>query len=337
MNILAIETSCDDTSASVMVENIVRSNVVASQGVHTLWGGIVPELASREHVGTISRVVDAALAEAHVSVDSLDAIAVTNGPGLAGSLLVGAHFAKGMGLRLNLPVYPINHIEAHIYSAHIEHSTIPYPALGLVVSGGHTSLVLLHSIAEYEFIAHTSDDAAGEAFDKVSKMLGLGYPGGPIIDKYAKNHTMAGNQPTPIFPRSWHHAPQPRYSFSGIKTAVRQYITQQPKPLSQSTIEAIACAAQSTIVDTLLAGVQWAIRTYSPQCIVVSGGVSANSWLRVNIHQTALQANLPWFIPQQQYCVDNAGMIANRANQLLTHGIAPSQDFIVQPKPIRNR
>ena len=194
--ILAIESSCDDTSASVIKDGHVLSNIISSQPIHNEWGGIVPELASREHVKAISFIVKSALAEANADITNVDAIAVTNGPGLAGSLLVGTQFAKGLAVRFGIPVMPVHHIEAHVYSGYLEDQSLPYPSICLVVSGGHTSIFSITDINSYSLLGSTRDDAAGEAFDKVAKLLGLGYPGGPHIDRLAQQ----GNADAISFP-----------------------------------------------------------------------------------------------------------------------------------------
>lgn len=333
--LLAIETSCDDTSAAVIRGVDVLSNVISSQTVHNQWGGIVPELASREHVVSVSVVVQQALQQAGVTMSEIDRIAVTNGPGLAGSLLVGTQFAKGLGLRYNIPVLPVHHIEAHLYTGHLENPKLGFPALCLIVSGGHTSIVLLESFTLYQVLGSTTDDAAGEAFDKVAKMLGLGYPGGPIVDTLARKH---GENAIIQFPRGLMNDGTYNFSFSGLKTSVRQHISKLPKPLSEENIIAIAASAQAAIVDVLVRKTMSAAYEYNVQYVVIAGGVSANSALRKTIQECCAEKGLECVTPRGTYCVDNAAMIGFMASVRAEHdtkAILHNKYFGVSPKPLR--
>lgn len=332
MTILAIETSCDDTSASVVTNGEVRSNVISSQSIHNNYGGIVPELASREHMKGIAPIVEAALREAHTSLSAIGAIAVTYGPGLAGSLLVGCHFAKGLALRNNKPLYPVHHIEAHLYSGYLEQPSLTYPSISLVVSGGHTSIFLVTSPVEYRALGSTVDDAAGEAFDKVAKMLGLGYPGGPHIDNLAQQ----GNVNEFAFPRGLLHDGTYGFSFSGLKTSVRRTIESLQASGKPLPIPDICASVQEAIVDVLVEKTIRAAREYNVSAIAISGGVSANSRLRAAMADEAAQHGLEVVAPRLGYCVDNAAMIANVAMMRMHHGVqATHHSFTISPKAIR--
>lgn len=306
LTILAIETSCDDTAAAVVCGNDVLSNVVSSQDVHNLYGGIVPELASREHVQGIGPIVRAALADASCTMEQIDAIAVTYGPGLAGSLLVGAHMAKGLAIRYQKPVIPVHHIEAHLYSGYLEHPELPYPSICLVVSGGHTSIFRIDSPTSYSILGSTRDDAAGEAFDKIAKLIGLGYPGGPHVDRLART----GNALRFTFPRGLRDTHDDDFSFSGLKTSVRREVERlrliDAAPLP---IEDICASAQRAIVDILVAKTMTAADREGVQAVVIAGGVSANSELRSRMQVEADKRSMAFVAPHMDYCVDNAAMI----------------------------
>ncbi|MFM8771081.1 MAG: tRNA (adenosine(37)-N6)-threonylcarbamoyltransferase complex transferase subunit TsaD [Candidatus Kapaibacterium sp.] len=333
MTILAIETSCDDTASAVLIDGHVRSNVISSQVIHDLYGGIVPELASREHVRLISQIVDAAMNKAGIGMSDINAIAVTNGPGLAGSLLVGCHYAKGLALALGVPLYPIHHIEAHVYSGYLEDPTLSYPSIALVVSGGHTSIFLLESPMEYRVLGSTTDDAAGEAFDKIAKMLGLGYPGGPAIDR----HAQSGNAEAFSFPRGRMHEDSYDFSFSGLKTAVRREvdrITASGEPLP---IDDLCASAQRAIVDVLVRKTMRAAHENNVAAVAIAGGVSANSELRESMQMQCNVAGVTFIAPRMQYCVDNAAMIAHIAQMRIANGAESSMDFTIEPKAIRSR
>ncbi|MCU0330773.1 MAG: tRNA (adenosine(37)-N6)-threonylcarbamoyltransferase complex transferase subunit TsaD [Candidatus Kapabacteria bacterium] len=326
--ILAIETSCDDTAAAVVEGTNVLSNVISSQAVHDLWGGIVPELASREHVLSVVPIVKAALRDADRSLDDIDAIAVTNGPGLPGSLTVGTQFARGLALRRSIPLIPVHHIEAHIYSPYLEDPGIGFPAVCLVVSGGHTAIVHLSGFAEYTVLGLTRDDAAGEAFDKVAKMLGLGYPGGPHIDRLAAE----GKADAIQFPRGLLHDGSYDFSFSGLKTAVRYYLRDH----QNARIEDVCASTQAAIVDVLVAKTIAAAKAYQVTSILLSGGVAANRMLRQRMESQASLLGCTFVAPRQGYSVDNAAMIGFLASHRLEQGYAVHPTHIrIQPSALR--
>ncbi|WP_306643986.1 tRNA (adenosine(37)-N6)-threonylcarbamoyltransferase complex transferase subunit TsaD [Sanyastnella coralliicola] len=314
--ILAIESSCDDTSAAVLRGNEVLSNVVANQEVHELYGGVVPELASREHQKHILPVVNAALVKAGVDKKELDAIAYTRGPGLLGSLLVGASFAKSLALALDIPLLEVHHMHAHIL-AHFIHdgnAALPeLPMLCLTVSGGHTQLVVVHETTQMEVIGETIDDAAGEAFDKIAKIMGLPYPGGPLIDKYAKDGD-------PLrFQFSHPKTDGLNFSFSGLKTAVlyflRDAVKKEPDFVKENLAD-ICASVQYTIVSILLNRLKQAAEQQQITTLALAGGVSANSELRRRFEELGDENDWKTFIPDFSYCTDNAAMIGIAGLQL---------------------
>lgn len=305
--ILGIESSCDETSAAVCIDGEIRSNIIANQLVHQHYGGVVPELASRAHQQNIIPVIQEALSVAKISKNELDAVAFTRGPGLLGSLLVGASFAKGLALAKNLPLVEVNHMQAHILAHFIEVPKPQFPFLCLTVSGGHTQIVLVKDYFNMEIVGETLDDAAGEAFDKTAKILGLPYPGGPLIDQYAK----AGNANAFAFPE-----PQIaglNYSFSGLKTSIlyfiRDHVKQDPDFIEKH-ISDICASIQHRIITILLSKLKRAAQEFGVQNIAIAGGVSANSGLRTALQQAANENNWQVFIPKFEYCTDNAAMIA---------------------------
>lgn len=304
--ILAIESSCDDTSCAVLQGDKVLSNEVATQDVHKEFGGVVPELASRAHQKDIVPVVDVALKNAGIKKCEVDAIAFTRGPGLLGSLLVGVSFAKSLALALNKPLIAVNHMEAHIL-AHLiadESPTPEFPFLCLTVSGGHTQLVVVKSPANMNVIGETIDDAAGEAFDKISKIIGLPYPGGPLIDKYSKE----GNPDAFKFPHP--KVGELEFSFSGLKTSVLRFLqkeVRQNPTFVQENLNDICASVQKTIIDILLAKLKVAAQKTNINQIAIAGGVSANSELRSRLLNN--QQNWKVFIPAFEFCTDNAAMI----------------------------
>ncbi|MBI35772.1 MAG: tRNA (adenosine(37)-N6)-threonylcarbamoyltransferase complex transferase subunit TsaD [Flavobacteriales bacterium] len=304
--ILAIESSCDDTSAAILKGNIVLSNVVSTQQVHKEYGGVVPELASRAHQKNIIPTVDSALKRAEISKSDLDAIAFTRGPGLLGSLLVGVSFAKSLSLALNKPMIEVNHMEAHIL-AHLINDGSPtpeFPFLCLTVSGGHTQLVIVNSPLEMKVIGETIDDAAGEAFDKISKIMELPYPGGPLIDKYAKE----GNADAYKFPHP--KVGELEFSFSGLKTSVLRFLQKEVRKdekFIENHLNDICASVQKTIVDILVNKIKIASKKTGITRIAIAGGVSANSELRKRLLENTFKWDV--FIPDFQFCTDNAGMI----------------------------
>ncbi|HAK80111.1 MAG TPA: tRNA (adenosine(37)-N6)-threonylcarbamoyltransferase complex transferase subunit TsaD [Runella sp.] len=305
--ILAIESSCDETSAAVISNGKICSNIVATQVIHQKYGGVVPELASRAHQQHIVPVVEKALLDAKVSKKDLNAIAFTRGPGLLGALLVGASFAKAFALGLNIPLIEVNHMQAHVLAHFIEAPKPSFPFLCLTVSGGHTQIVLVRSPLDMEIIGETQDDAVGEAFDKTAKLLNLPYPGGPLVDKHAQQ----GNPLAYTFPLS--EMPGLNYSFSGIKTSILYFLQGKTKANPQFVEENIAdiCASvQHTLIKMLLQKLRKAARQTGISDIAIAGGVSANSGLRKSLLELGEKERWNVFIPRFEYCTDNAAMIA---------------------------
>lgn len=307
VTLLAIESSCDETSAAVCRDGKILSNYIANQTIHEKYGGVVPELASRAHMQNIVPVVDAALKEAGVTLQELSAIAFTQAPGLIGSLLVGAQFAKSLALTLDLPLIAVHHMQAHVMANLIEDPKPEFPFLCLTVSGGHTQIVLCSSPTNMEVIGETIDDAAGEAFDKSAKILGLPYPGGPLIDKYAKE----GNPHAFKFPEP--QIPELNFSFSGLKTSILYFLQENKKQdpeFVEKNLADICASIQSRIVSILLNKVKKASIQTGIKSICLAGGVSANSGLRAAFTEMGEKYGWKTFIPAFQYCTDNAGMIA---------------------------
>lgn len=309
--ILGIESSCDDTAAAVIDGGKLLANIVAGQEIHRAWGGVIPELASRAHQENIVPVVAEALKKSGKSVKDLDAIAFTQGPGLMGSLLVGASFAKGLSHALNKPLIAVNHMQAHILAHFIEDESPRdkpvFPFVCLTVSGGHTQLVLVSDAFTYEVLGETQDDAAGEAFDKTAKILGLPYPGGPLVDK----HAQSGDAASFRFPEA--QIPGYGYSFSGLKTSVlyfvRDKVAADPKFVEEN-INDICASVQASIIRHLLSKLKKVIADKNVKCIALAGGVSANSGLRKAVHALGEELNVQVCIPPFAYCTDNAAMIA---------------------------
>lgn len=308
--ILAIESSCDETSASVCVDGKVLSNFIANQAVHEKYGGVVPELASRAHMQHIVPVVDAALKEAFPHkqaserLQEIDAVAFTQAPGLIGSLLVGAQFAKSMALALDKPLIAVHHMQAHVLANLIGEEKPGFPFLCLTVSGGHTQIVLARSPLDLEVIGETIDDAAGEAFDKSAKLLGLPYPGGPLIDQYAK-------EGDPLrFKFAEPQIPELNFSFSGLKTSILYFLQKQEPGFIKENLADLCASIQHTIVQILLKKLKKAVQQTDVKSICIAGGVSANSGLRNGLLETGKKQGWKTFIPPFEFCTDNAGMIA---------------------------
>lgn len=338
MNVLGIETSCDETSAAVVSENGVLSNVISSQDLHNIYGGVVPEIASRLHIQIISQVVSQALLKAESNISRIDCIAVTSQPGLIGSLVVGTNFAKGLSLRYNLPLIPINHIEGHIYSGFLEGIELSFPFVVLVVSGGHTTLYNVRSFVDYEIIGATRDDAAGEAFDKVAKLLGLGYPGGPLIDMLAKD----GDKNRYDFPRGLLTAENFDFSFSGLKTAVRYFLSKNftKSAIGEQDLKDICASVQEAIVEVLIKKSFKALEKYNSTTFVIAGGVSANSRLRALAKQYAEKKGVNLIIPKLGFCIDNAAMIGFLGLKKILYGsetLFRNLRFRAYPYGIRSR
>ncbi|MCC6721198.1 MAG: tRNA (adenosine(37)-N6)-threonylcarbamoyltransferase complex transferase subunit TsaD [Bacteroidia bacterium] len=318
ITLLAIETSCDDTSASVIKNGKVLSNVVSSQLIHTKYGGVVPELASRAHQKNIVHVVDLALKQAKTYISNIDVIGYTSGPGLLGSLLVGSSFAKGLSVSLKKPIVSVNHLEAHVLAPLIENQKIEFPYICLLVSGGHTQIIIVKSYSEFEIIGKTIDDAAGEAFDKTAKILGLPYPGGPLIDKYSKN----GNANAYKFAIG--NVPGLDFSFSGFKTSVLYFINKQAKlnaTFVEQNLSDICSSIQHTIVNYLITKLQKSVNKTGINKVTIAGGVAANSLLRKELAKKAETENWEIYIPSFEYCTDNAAMIAFAAYNKFLNGI----------------
>lgn len=307
--ILAIESSCDDTSAAVLCNNKKLSNIVATQKIHEEYGGVVPELASRAHQQNIVPVVHQALAKANIDKKQLSAIAFTRGPGLMGSLLVGTSFAKSLALGLNIPLIEVNHMQAHILAHFIEeeNSKIPaFPFLALTISGGHTQIVLVNDYFNMEILGQTLDDAVGEAFDKSAKILGLPYPGGPLIDKYAQ----LGNPKAFPFPKP--KVDGLNFSFSGLKTSILYFIQKQLKEnpnFLEENRDDICASIQYTIIDILMSKIKKAVKQTGVKRVAIGGGVSANSGIRKALTEAEKKYGWETFIPKFEYCTDNAAMI----------------------------
>lgn len=308
INILAIESSCDDTSAAVIVNGVIKSNVVANQKVHEQYGGVVPELASRAHQKNIVPVVDVALKKAGISKQNLSAIAVTKGPGLLGSLLVGTMFAKTMAFTLNIPIIAVHHMQAHVLAHFIDNPKPSFPFICLTVSGGHTQLILVKAVNNMEILGQTLDDAAGEAFDKTAKVLGLPYPGGPQLDKLAQK----GNPQAFKFAEP--SVPNLDYSFSGLKTSVLYFLKKQPDNFIAQNLNDLCAAVQYTIVKVLMKELLKAVKKYNIKEVAIAGGVSANSELRKVFEATGEANGWKTYIPKFEYCTDNAAMIAISAH-----------------------
>jgi N6-L-threonylcarbamoyladenine synthase len=343
MKILGIETSCDETSAAVVEETgnpsrpwAIRSNVVASQApIHREWGGVVPELASRQHIRDICGVVERAMSEAAVTWRDLEAVAVTEGPGLVGSLLVGVSFAKSAAAAANLPLVPVHHLAGHIESLVLHNGELPLPSVVLVVSGGHTSLYLVPQPGRYQLLSRTRDDAAGEAYDKVAKLLGLGYPGGPIVDKLARTgNDRAIALPTTRLTHADRNAPHLKgdldFSFSGLKTAVLRHVNvrkEAGQALSESEIADICATFQRIVVNALIDRTFAAARRFQAASIGVSGGVSANSRLREELRTHGDAREMPTFVPSLALSTDNAAMIAAAGLRRFRAGIVAASDL----------
>jgi N6-L-threonylcarbamoyladenine synthase len=331
VRILGIETSCDETAAAVVEDRSrVLSSVVASQeDVHAKYGGVVPELASRRHVEAIGPVVTEALERAGTKLDDVDAVAVTQGPGLVGSLLVGVCAAKAIAWERGLPLLAVNHLEGHIRSPFLEHPGIPFPAIALVVSGGHTQLYLCPSEGVYRTLAKTRDDAAGEAFDKVAKLLGLGYPGGPVIDRLSGGADETAHE----FPKATMKDRSIDFSFSGLKTAVRRRVEKEGITGGEASpaVRNLVASFQRAVVDALVETTVLACRRESVRTVLVAGGVACNRRLRAAFEEAAARYGLSVYLPSPRYTTDNAAMIAGAGFLHLERGERAGLDLNADP------
>ena len=327
--ILAIESSCDETAASVVKNGrTILSNVISSQiALHTLYGGVVPEIASRKHIEKINQVIEQALADADVTLDDLDAIGVTYGPGLVGALLVGVAEAKAIAYAKKLPLVGVHHIEGHVSANYIEHPDLEPPFLCLIVSGGHTHLVIVKDYGEFEILGRTRDDAAGEAFDKVARAIGLGYPGGPKIDKLAKE----GNPEAIEFPRAHVDDAPYDFSFSGIKSAVLNYINSanmQGKGINRADV---AASFQKAVVDALVSRAVKLAKECGMDKLAIAGGVASNSALRAAVQEECAKNNIRFYSPSPVLCTDNAAMIGAAAYYEYIKGVRHGYDLNAVP------
>jgi|TARA_B100000959_G_scaffold282136_1_gene347867 N6-L-threonylcarbamoyladenine synthase len=342
--VLGIESSCDETAASVVKDGCtVLSNIVASQDeLHKEYGGVVPEIASRAHLERILPVIQKAIKNANIELSDIDAIAVGNRPGLIGSLLVGVAAAKTLAWTLSKPFIAVDHVVAHLWAPHLSGAIIEYPALGVVVSGGHTSLLLLTDPSNVICLGKTIDDAAGEAFDKAASILKLGWPGGQRIDDAATK-----GSPVHTLPRPKTKGDRPDFSFSGLKTALlygvrgnpskvdgKMVFPRDPDELSTQEIRDWACSFQHAAVDSIINGVRNALSNNTVRCVVSGGGVLANSLLRTKLTVTADQFHIPIHLPESSYCVDNAAMIAGLGHHLFINGQRDSLSITASPQGI---
>lgn len=316
--VLGIETSCDETSAAVITSDKVLSNIISSQAIHLKFGGVVPELASRAHLRKIIPIVKEALQQANISLRNLDGLAVTNGPGLIGALLVGVNYVKGISSALNIPLVGVNHIEGHIFSNFLNKASIPLPFLCLVVSGGHTQIIMVKDHLAYRILGETRDDAVGEAFDKVAKLLHLPYPGGPQIDRMA----IKGNPEAIDFPRAMMQKGELNFSYSGLKTAVLNYIEEIGADSVQERLHDICASFQKAAIEVLVKKTVQAARTFQIRDIAIAGGVAANSLLRKWMVEESAQFNLNVHFPPVDFCTDNAAMIARAGLERLNRGLS---------------
>ena len=304
--VLAIETSCDDTAAAVVADGCrALSSVIASQEVHREFGGVVPELASRAHLDLLPRTVERALEEADCSVADVDAICVTRGPGLLGALLVGVAYAKGLALSAGKPILGVNHIESHIWASVLDGAELPRPFVGAAVSGGHSEFLLVRDFGAYEFFGSTRDDAAGEAYDKVGKLLGLGFPGGPAIDRLAGE----GDASAFDLPRAMLDSDDFDVSFSGLKTAVRRLVGNRTPPFEGAWLADLCASFQAAVVDTLATKLVRLTQATRAKAIVLGGGVACNRGLRERLERDAQTLGVPAIFPAPRWCTDNAAMI----------------------------
>lgn len=328
MIVLGVETSCDETSAAVISDNKVLSSVVSSQEIHSKFGGVVPELASRAHVRLIVPVVEKAFKDAGISKKDIDGLAVTHGPGLVGALLVGVNYVKGLSLALSKPFVGVNHIEGHIYGNLLSQpDKIKFPIIFLIVSGGHTQIVLMRDHLNYTILGKTRDDAVGEAFDKGGKLLGLGYPGGPEIDRLAQK----GDPEYHRFPRAVLKNDRFGFSYSGLKTSLLVYLNGIDEKEKEAHLSDICASYQAAAVDVLVSKTIKAAKEYKARQIGIAGGVAANSFLRAQLNLACAKYNFNLYLPDLIYCTDNAAMIARAGLEHLKRNAASPQSLNAFP------
>ena len=327
--ILAIESSCDETAAAVVKNGReVLSNIISSQiALHTLYGGVVPEIASRKHIEKINQVIEAALAEAKMTLEDMTAVAVTYGPGLVGALLVGVAEAKAIAYGAKKPLVGVHHIEGHVSANFIEHPDLEPPFVCLIVSGGHTHLVIVRDYGEFEIIGRTMDDAAGEAFDKVARAVGLGYPGGPKVDRAAKE----GNPHAIEFPRARVGGTEYDFSFSGMKSAVLNYINQAQMKGEAISVPDLCASFQNAVVDVLVSRAVAAAKEFGYDKLAIAGGVASNSALREGMRKACEREGLKLYYPSPIYCTDNAAMIGAAAYYEYINGARAGWDLNAVP------
>ena len=324
MIVLGIETSCDETAASICKDGKIISSIVSQQFIHSTYGGVIPEIASREHEKLLNKIVNHSVDEAKIKIKDINVISVTNGPGLSGALLTGISFAKGLGLSLDIPVIPVNHLEAHIFSNFLADPTLKFPFICLLVSGGHTQLWNIKSMDNYKLLGETRDDAAGEAFDKGARILGLGYPGGPEIEREAKT----GNPNKIQFPRSLMEKKSLEFSFSGLKTSLLYFMDDFQED-SNITINDIIASYQQAIIDVLVEKLKRAILHTKVNNCVIAGGVASNNCLREQLKFELSDINIVF--PDLSYCTDNAAMVSYLGHLKIQSNLNSPVNFTVSP------
>ncbi|MFC1513806.1 tRNA (adenosine(37)-N6)-threonylcarbamoyltransferase complex transferase subunit TsaD [candidate division KSB1 bacterium] len=327
MQILGIETSCDETAAAVFDGHKLLSNVIVTQEIHKQYGGVVPELASREHLNRIIPVVKEALSKADITLNDLHAVAVTKGPGLVGALLIGVSFAKSLSYSLDIPIIGVNHIEAHLWANIFENPALIPPFIGLIISGGHTQLWLVKGFGDYKLLGQTLDDAVGESFDKTAQVLGLEYPGGPEIDRASKK----GDPDFYKFPRPILKSGDYNFSYSGLKTAVLYFVRKLDEKELEEHRNDIAASFQMAAIDSLVIKSIQAAREYKIDKIILGGGVAANSLIKTRFKECAEDENIEVFCPSMEFCTDNAAMIAYLGHRKITKYGGDDLSFSTEP------
>ena len=324
--VLGIESSCDETAAAICSQGRILASIVNSQEIHTLYGGVVPELAAREHERYLNSIVDRVMERSGLVLTDLEGLAVTQGPGLAGTLLTGVCFAKGLALNLSLPILGVNHLEAHIFANFLAEPDLTYPFVCLLVSGGHTQLWYIKGLQDYQLLGTSRDDAAGEAFDKGARILGLKYPGGPEIERLAAG----GDNHAVDFPRAFINSPELEFSFSGLKTALLYFMDDVKSGRKTAHIVDVAASYQAAIIDVLTVKLAQAVSRTGVSTCVIAGGVAANTYLRQSVTDI-FENEVKVLFPEQALCTDNAAMVAYLGEIYLSKGISTALDFPVKP------